>query len=188
MATAKIKMVLPGLTGYGAGDLRLAMWLHSAAQDAAAVASNLSLTPDASQADTYWTTVAGFAGLCRAMVTEGSTIRASGYVLMDDTDGVHVVVGSPGVASIDGTAYFITMTAAVANMLADYIRRRTQQNVEASANGDALDKDSLYGLIQQICNSSIAEGVWTINKTDGTPLGTREATSDAGADPIIGVS
>lgn len=52
--------------------------------------SNLSLTPDAIFSDTYWTTVAGFAGLCDARITEGSTVRGWCYILMDDTAAVHV--------------------------------------------------------------------------------------------------
>lgn len=81
------------------------------------------------------------------------------------------------------------LAAAVANKIADHVRRRTQANVEASGDGDALDLSSEYGLIQQAQESSVSGGTMTVRKTDGaTTLGTKTVTTSAGAEPITGVS
>jgi len=83
------------------------------------------------------------------------------------------------------------ITADAANKLADHIRRRTQANVEASADGDALSKGSEYGFIQQAqeSNTTAHAGKLTIFKTDGTTeLGQITIAIDADAEPITGTS
>jgi hypothetical protein len=83
------------------------------------------------------------------------------------------------------------ISAAAANKIADHVRRRTQANVEASADGDTLSMHSLYGFIQQAQNSSTTahSGKLTPMKTDGTTeLGQLTISTDAAADPITGIS
>ena len=83
------------------------------------------------------------------------------------------------------------ITAAACNKIADHSRRRTQVNVEASSDGDALDYGSLYGLIQQgqESNTEDSPGNLRVYRTDGsTVLATRPITTDATADPVTGIS
>jgi hypothetical protein len=83
------------------------------------------------------------------------------------------------------------ISAAAANKLADHSRRRTQANVEASSDGDAIDYGSLYGLIQQgqESNTEDSPGNLRVYRTDGTTvLATRPITTDATADPVTGIS
>jgi len=82
------------------------------------------------------------------------------------------------------------VAAAAANKLADHIRRRKQENVEASSDGDALSLSSQYGGIQQMQNANTTDAAdkLTVKKTDGTALGTLDTTDSSGAAPITGVS
>lgn len=81
----------------------------------------------------------------------------------------------------------VDMNAATANKIADHSRRRTQANVEASANGDALSLNSEYGVIQQAQEANYTTGV--VKKTDGTTtLGTLTIATTDDAEPIRGVS
>ena len=84
----------------------------------------------------------------------------------------------------------VVLSAATCNKIADHVRRRTQANVEASSDGDTLNKSSEYGLIQQIQKSNTTDtaGFLTIKKTDGTTLGTLALASDPDAEPVTGVS
>lgn len=100
---------------------------------------------------------------------------------------VQVYVSAFAAGAIDAAA----IAAAAANKIADHVRRRTQANVEASSDGDSLDKSSLYGLIQQAQDSNSYEnaGELTIYKTDGTTeLGRLDLETDAAAEPITGTS
>jgi hypothetical protein len=84
-----------------------------------------------------------------------------------------------------------SIAAAAANKIADHTRRRTQANVEASSDGDAISLGSLYGLIQQAQESNAVDtpGSLTVYQTDGTTsLGTKTLDSDAAADPVVGIS
>jgi len=75
--------------------------------------------------------------------------------------------------------------AAFLNKIADHVRRRTQANVEASSDGDTLNVQSEYGLIQQAQNSGpVASGSLPVRKQDGTSLGSINIISTAGAEPI----
>lgn len=75
-----------------------------------------------------------------------------------------------------------------ANKIADHVRRRTQANVEASADGDALSVGSHYGQIQEAQNASVSGATLTIKKTDGTALGTKTLTTDGSALPVVGIT
>lgn len=79
-----------------------------------------------------------------------------------------------------------TITAAVANKIADHSRRRTQANVEASSDGDTLNVESEYGMIQQVqkADTTSNAGQVTVFKTDGTELAQIPITTDADAEPI----
>lgn len=80
------------------------------------------------------------------------------------------------------------IAASGANKVADHIRRRTQANVEASSDGDALSLGSEYGLIQQAQESAVAATTLTVYRTDGTTsLGTKTLTGDPTADPIVAI-
>lgn len=81
------------------------------------------------------------------------------------------------------------LAAAVANKIADHVRRRTQANVEASADGDAVSLGSEYGMIQSVQKQTVVGNTGTIYKTDGTTiLGTKTYASDAAAERVTGVS
>lgn len=83
----------------------------------------------------------------------------------------------------------VVLSAATCNKIADHVRRRTQANVEASSDGDALSLLSEYGFIQQAQESSASGSTLTVKRTDGTTtLGTRTLATDAAADPVTGVS
>lgn len=79
-----------------------------------------------------------------------------------------------------------SISSAAGSKLADIIMRRNTSNVEASSYGDTVDRKSLLGAVsQQTHKVSISGGTMTIYKSDGvTSLGTRSATSTAGANPI----
>lgn len=83
-----------------------------------------------------------------------------------------------------------SVSAAAANKMADHGRRRTQANVEASSDGDAVGLTSLYGFIQQAQESdtTTSAGKLTVFKTNGTTqLGQRNITSDPTAEPLTSV-
>lgn len=106
MATAIIKATIPGLAGFA--SLTMKLFAHPGTQDAAAAATGLSLTVDAVDTDTYWTTVdaTNLNGVYLAKILEGTTNRASGYVKITNTGNVHVLMGTPNLAAIDGTKDF----------------------------------------------------------------------------------
>jgi len=104
-------------------------------------------------------------------------------------DGFDIVWGNN--LRLNSTLDPTTLSAATANKIADHVRRRTQANVEASADGDALSKGSEYGFIQQAqeSNTTAHAGKLTIFKTDGTTeLGQITIAVDADAEPITGAS
>lgn len=72
--------------------------------------------------------------------------------------------------------------------LADIILRRTAANIEASANGDALSVESVYGLIMAAFESAVSATTWTIRQTGGSTLGTKTVAVDSAADPIVSVT
>lgn len=110
--------------------------------------------------------------------------------LVNATDAVGLADDAITAAKIAADAIGSSeLAASAANKIADHVRRRTQANVEASANGDALDLSSEYGFIQQAQESSRSGTTLTVKKTDGsTTLGTKTLATDSGAAPITGVS
>lgn len=102
------------------------------------------------------------------------TIAANVLLILGDT-------GTDGVA----------ISAAMANRIADHVRRRTQANVEASTDGDTLSLKSEYGFIQQAQESNTVDnaGKLTVYRTDGTTeVGQITLATDAEAEPVVGVS
>jgi hypothetical protein len=68
--------------------------------------------------------------------------------------------------------------------LADQVLKRSAANVEATA-----DADSLAALILARFHSAIADGTWTLYRTDdSTPFDTYDVTEDAEGVPITGVA
>lgn len=82
----------------------------------------------------------------------------------------------------------LNVTAANANKIADHVLRRTQANVEASSDGDALSFRSLYGAAAKLVNKvSISGSTLTVTQSDDvTSLGTQALTTSSSADPITG--
>jgi hypothetical protein len=78
------------------------------------------------------------------------------------------------------------ITTAAINKLADTLIRRSNANIEASADGEALSAQSLYGLIAQGTNrSKIVGTTLTVYRADKTtPLGTRTIGTSSTADPV----
>jgi hypothetical protein len=102
-----------------------------------------------------------------------------------DAVSLSLQIGTPMQA---GSTVAATLDATQCNKVADHVHRRHQANVELSIDGDALDKYSQYGAIQQMQHSAIVNGQLVINKTDGTQLGSLAITVANGALPITGVS
>lgn len=114
-----------------------------------------------------------------ATATEVQLVITAGTV-----DSVSVVGEVVGSFSIEHRVV-AGLTNAAGNKIADHVRRRTQANVEASSDGDALDVQSAYGLIQQAQNSGpIASNSLPVRKQDGTSLGSIPTVSAAGAEPV----
>lgn len=107
------------------------------------------------------------------VATDVDVVRTNVALILDDT-------GTSGVI----------LSTAMLNKIADHVRRRTQANVQASSDGDAISKGSLYGFIQQAQKSdtTTTPGVLTILNPDGSPLGTATIASDDAAEPITGIS
>jgi hypothetical protein len=73
--------------------------------------------------------------------------------------------------------------------VADTALRRSTANVEASGTGDAISLKSLYGMIAQgVHNTQVSGTTLTVTRSDdATVLGTRTVTTDATAEPIVGI-
>lgn len=115
----------------------------------------------------------------------GSVTGAVGSV----TAGVTLADGAITAAKIATGAVDADALAADAGAkLADIILRRTAANIEASANGDALSVESVYGLIMAAFESAVSSTTWTIRQTGGSTLGTKTVAVDSAADPIVSVT
>ena len=98
-------------------------------------------------------------------------------------------------ASINTTAGAVdtvtdaSVTAAVANQIADHVLRRAWANAEASSDGDAVSFRSLLGAVAKLVNRVGITGtdLLTYRDDDSTVLGTQALTTDASADPITGI-
>lgn len=111
-----------------------------------------------------------------------------------DTQGPLAWRGAEGTIDEAGEVLEVTdpgdLTTAVLNKIADRIGRRTIANLEASADGDTLGEDCLYGLLRQLqaSDTTTNPGFLTIFKADGTTeLAQIALASDAAADPVTGV-
>lgn len=113
-----------------------------------------------------------------------ATNKVQGVVLVDT---VTTLTNLPAIST--GWISAAGISSAAANKIADHTRRRTQANVEASSDGDAVSLGSLYGLIQQGQESAASGTTLTVYKTDGTTsLGTKTLSTNAAADPVDGIS
>ena len=74
------------------------------------------------------------------------------------------------------------IATAVAQAIADEVLKRGVANVEDTANAA-----SLAAIILATLESSISGSTWTIRKTAGGTFATKTVTTDAGAEPIVGV-
>lgn len=81
-----------------------------------------------------------------------------------------------------------TLSTAAGNKIADHVHRRSWSLLEASSDGDTLSKDSSYGAARQIQKSSVSGNTLTIQKTNGTTLGTRTVSTSPTAEPVTGVN
>lgn len=81
-----------------------------------------------------------------------------------------------------------TLSATAGAKIADIVLRRTAANIEASANGDAVSVESLYGLIMASFEAALSGTTLTVRRSDGTTLGTKTVTVDDTADPITGIT
>jgi len=83
----------------------------------------------------------------------------------------------------------LALSSTEMNKIADHTIRRTWANVEASSSGDAVSFRSLFGAIAKLVNKVAASGgTLTIYRDDDiTALGTQALTTDATAEPIIGI-
>lgn len=84
----------------------------------------------------------------------------------------------------------VVLSAAMMNKIADHVRRRTQANVAASSDGDALSLGSEYGAIQQgqYSDTTTHTGKLTTFNPDGSELGQSDVSVNAGADPMVGIN
>lgn len=81
------------------------------------------------------------------------------------------------------------ITAAAANLIADHVHRRTSANIEASSDGDALSARSLYGAIARLTHKVVSSGgvLTTYKSDDSTSLAAAPLTTDADAEPVVGI-
>ena len=131
-------------------------------------------------------------------VVSGSLVAASVSGAVGSVTGaVGSVAGAVGSVAAGGiTAASIATGAVDADALAadagakiaDIILRRTASNIEASANGDALSVESVYGLVMAAFESAVSSTTWTIRQTGGSTLGTKTVAVDSAADPIVSVT
>lgn len=114
------------------------------------------------------------------------TAGSAGKELSDAEDNASLSVTNTQTLIDDSPAE----SATTRNKIADHVRRRTQQNVENSEDGDPLSLSSEYGFIQQAqkSNTTTHAGQLTVFKTDGiTELGTLDLSTDPAAEPTTGV-
>lgn len=118
-----------------------------------------------------------------------TTVPANFALTSIDSSGRLDVAKAAGTAWASGAIVAGALAAAACDKIADHGRRRTQANVEASSDGDAVSLGSLYGQIQADQESALSAGTLTVYKTDGTTsLGTKTVTSDPAAEPVTGIS
>jgi hypothetical protein len=112
----------------------------------------------------------------------GSVASVTGAVGSVAAGGITAASIATGAVDADALA------ADAGAKLADIILRRTAANIEASANGDSLSVESVYGLIMAAFESAVSSTTWTIRQTGGSTLGTKTVAVDSAADPIVSVT
>ena len=82
-----------------------------------------------------------------------------------------------------------TVNAATANQIADHVIRRSWANVEASSDGDTIAFRSLLGAVAKLVNKVAISGtdLQIFRDDDTTVLGTQALSTDASAEPIVGI-
>jgi len=114
----------------------------------------------------------------------GSVVAASVTGAVGSVAAGGITAASIATGAVDADA----LAADAGAKLADIILRRTAANIEASANGDALSVESVYGLIMAAFESAVSSTTWTIRQTGGSTLGTKTVAVDSAADPIVSVT
>lgn len=112
-----------------------------------------------------------------------SNVKSNAGTALTAAAGVQEVkVASMATGALSGAA----VHADAGNKIADHVNRRTQANVEASSDGDAISFRSIYGATAKLVNKvSISGTTLTVTKSDdATSLGTQALTTDAAALPI----
>lgn len=172
------------VTGLTASNLdttvssRLASSGYTAPLDASGTRSAVGLA--SANLDTQLSTIAGY------IDTEITSLLSLVNSVKAKTDQLAFTNTNKVDASLQSAADIL---AAVANKIADHVRRRTQANVEASSDGDTLSLFSEYGFLQMAQQSSTSGVTLTVKKTDTTTtLGTRTLTAVPGGNPVTGVS
>lgn len=120
-----------------------------------------------------------------ARVAGGNLIGGPGGDPIAYSAGVQALL----IQSANATVVSASGSIPTANEIADTVLKRSTANVEASGVGGAVSLRSLYGMIAQgTHNTQVAGNTLTVTKSDDiTVLGTRTVTTDATAEPIIGI-
>lgn len=120
-----------------------------------------------------------------ARVAGGNLIGGPGGDPIAYSAGVQALL----IQSANATVVSASGSIPTANEIADTVLKRSTANVEASGVGGAVSLRSLYGMIAQgTHNTQVAGNTLTVTKSDDTTvLGTRTVTTDATAEPIIGI-
>lgn len=121
-----------------------------------------------------------------ARVAGGNLIGGPGGDPIAYSAGVQALL----IQSANATVVSASGSIPTANEIADTVLKRSTANVEASGVGGAVSLRSLYGMIAQgTHNTQVAGNTLTVTKSDDTTvLGTRTVTTDATAEPIIGIN
>jgi hypothetical protein len=120
-----------------------------------------------------------------ARVAGGNLIGGPGGDPIAYSAGVQALL----IQSANATVVSASGSIPTANEIADTVLKRSTANVEASGVGGVVSLRSLYGMIAQgTHNTQVAGNTLTVTKSDDTTvLGTRTVTTDATAEPIIGI-
>lgn len=126
------------------------------------------------------------AGNYVARVAGGNLIGGPGDDPIAYSAGVQALL----IQSANATVVTASGSIPTANEIADTVLKRSTANVEASGTGDTLSLKSLYGMIAQgVHNTQVSGSTLTVTKSDDTTtLGTRTVTTDASAQPIVGIN
>jgi len=114
----------------------------------------------------------------------GASIAADIAAVKADTAAILVDTGTDGVVVASGSKTGYSLTSAEHDNIADAVLARNVDQVEAAAPEHSLSTIVLAALESQVVGTT-----WTIKRTDGsTTHATKTVSTDAGAEPITGVS